>query len=279
MKTLSSRLKVRNTRQWAWIGQAALIVLPVVVLSGVALHFLREDRTAIEQDARNRANSLGPEVARQMGEQIGAALAASLKNGLVVEGEIVDGQGRAVPDYARVPTPADWVAKLRPREAELWRTAQDARFQHPNAEVANKALTALSEAGNAAAVRANAQLGLLVAAEAHGDRDALIRQAVMVAQQFPGEVTESGTPVADLALLLALRHVGKGDVPGDLAAAIEKDLATGPSFLSATILDEVAADATSEAGRSMAARLREQWQQQEGDRQRTRNTMQDFAAR
>jgi signal transduction histidine kinase len=279
MKTLSSRLKVRNTRQWAWIGQAALIVLPVVVLSGVALHFLREDRTAIEQDARNRANSLGPEVARQMGEQIGAALAASLKNGLVVEGEIVDGQGRAVPDYARVPTPADWVAKLRPREAELWRTAQDARFQHPNAEVANKALTALSEAGNAAAVRANAQLGLLVAAEAHGDRDALIRQAVMVAQQFPGEVTESGTPVADLALLLALRHVGKGDVPGDLAAAIEKDLATGPSFLSATILDEVAADATSEAGRSMAARLREQWQQQEGDRQRTRNTMQDFAPR
>ena len=279
MKTLSSRLKVRNTRQWAWIGQAALIVLPVVVLSGVALHFLREDRTAIEQDARNRANSLGPEVARQMGEQIGAALAASLKNGLVVEGEIVDGQGRAVPDYARVPTPADWVAKLRPREVELWRTAQDARFQHPNAEVANKALTALSEAGNAAAVRANAQLGLLVAAEAHGDRDALIRQAVMVAQQFPGEVTESGTPVADLALLLALRHVGKGDVPGELAAAIEKDLATGPSFLSATILDEVAADATSEAGRSMAARLREQWQQQEGDRQRTRNTMQGFAGR
>lgn len=102
-------MKVQKTRQLAWIGQAALIVLPVVVLSGVALHFLREDRTAIEQDARNRANSLGPDAARQIGEEISAFLAASLKNGLSVQGEIVDGQGRAVPDYPSVPTPSDWV--------------------------------------------------------------------------------------------------------------------------------------------------------------------------
>src|ERR1700679_2667513 len=106
MKALRARIKVRNTWQLAWIGQAALIVLPVVVLSGVALHFLREDRTAIEQDARNRANSLAPDAARQIGEQISAFLAVNLKNGLALQGEIVDGQGRAVPDYPRVPTPS-----------------------------------------------------------------------------------------------------------------------------------------------------------------------------
>jgi hypothetical protein len=104
-------MKTLRPAQLAWIGQAALIVLPVVVLSGVALHFLREDRTAIEQDARNRANSLGPDAARQIGEQISAFLAVSLKNGLAIQGEIVDGQGRAAPDYLRVPTPSDWVTK------------------------------------------------------------------------------------------------------------------------------------------------------------------------
>jgi signal transduction histidine kinase len=273
-------MKTLRPAQLAWIGQAALIVLPVVVLSGVALHFLREDRTAIEQDARNRANSLGPDAARQIGEQISAFLAVSLKNGLAIQGEIVDGQGRAVPDYLRVPTPSDWVTKLRPRDAELWETVQDARFQHPKTEAANKALMALSGPGNPRPVHANAQLGLLIAAEPHSDSDALIRQAVTIAQQYPGEVTESGTPVADLALLLALRHVAKGDLPLDLAATIEANLASNPSFLSATILDEVAASATTtESARSMAARLRDSWQQQESGRQRTRETMQDFVPR
>jgi signal transduction histidine kinase len=279
MKTLPARMKVQNTRQLAWAGQAALILLPVVVLSGVALHFLREDRTAIEQDARNRANSLGPDAARQIGDQISEFLAASLKNGFAIQGEIVDGQGRAVPDYPRVPTPSDWATKLRPREAEQWQTLQDVRFQHPNAEAADKALTALSGPGNPTPVRANAQLGLLIAAEAHGDRDALIRQAVTIAKQFAGEVTESGTPVADLALLIALRHVGKGDLPRDLAAAIENNLVNAPSFLSTTILDEVDARAKTDSGKSMAARLRDSWQQQESDRRRTRETMQDFVAR
>lgn len=267
-------MKTLRPAQLAWLGQAALIVLPVVILSGVALHFLREDKTAIEQDAKNRANSLAPDAARQIGEEIGASLAASLKNGLVMQGEIVDGQGRALPDYSRIPAPSYWVAKLRPREADLWRTVQDARFQHPNADAANKALTALSQPGNAASARANAQLGLLITAEPHSDRDPLIRQAVTIAQQYPGEVTEAGTPVADLALLLALRHVAKGDLPQDLAAAIEHNLTVAPSFLSTTILDELAA-----SGRTQAARLRAIWQQQESARQHTRDAMQDFVPR
>ncbi len=273
-------MKTLRRAQLAWIGQAALILLPVVVLSGVALHFLREDRTAIEQDARNRANSLGPDAARQIGEQISAFLAASLKNGLAMQGEIVDGLGRAVPDYPRIPsTPTDWTAKLQPREAELWQTAQDARYQHPNAEAADKALAALSGPGNPTPARANAQLGLLIAAEPHADRDALIHQAITIAQQYPSEVTESGTPVADLALLLALRRVEKGDLPQDLLAATENNLALHPSFLSTTILDEVAASATTESGKSMLGRLRNNWQQQESARQRTRQTMQSFVHR
>src|SRR5438552_749883 len=113
-------MKMQKTWQFAWIAQAALIVLPVVVLSGVALHFLREDKTAIEKEARARANSLAPEAARQIGDQITAWLANNRKNGLVTQGEIIDGHGYAEPDYQPLPVPAGWMGKLPPREAQLW---------------------------------------------------------------------------------------------------------------------------------------------------------------
>src|SRR6185312_4702677 len=206
--------------QLMWIGQAVLIVLPVVILSGVALHFLREDKAAIEQDAKNRANAIAPDVARQIGDEISAYLIQSRKQRIATEGEIVDGRGMASPDYPRFPEPSDWVEKLPAREAGLWRTAEAARSQHRDAKAATAALTVLAQSGNSAPARANAELGLLVGAESGLDPAALIRQAVHIAQQYPDAVTESGTQVADAALLVALRHV-KGDLPADLAGAIE----------------------------------------------------------
>jgi signal transduction histidine kinase len=250
--------------QMIWVGQAVLIVLPVVILSGVALHFLREDKAAIQQDAKRRAYAIAPDVARQIGDEISADLVQSRKQGVVTEGEIVDGRGMAIPDYPRFPQPSDWVQKLPAREAGLWRTAQKARFQHPDANAARTALTTLAQAGNSAPARANAQLGLLVASEAGGDPGAVIRQAVHVAQQYPSEVTESGTQVGDAALLVALRHV-KGDPPPDLAGAIENQITQHPSFLSTDLLDSAA--------------LWAKWQAQEDQRQKTRYMMQDFVPR
>jgi len=212
--------------QLMWAGQAVLIVLPVVVLSGVALHFLKEDRAAIEQDAKRRAYAIAPDVARQIGDEISAYLVQSRKQGIATEGEIVDGRGMAIPDYPRFPEPPDWVEKP------------------PS--------------------RANAELRLLVASESGGDPAALIRQAVHIAQQYPGEVTESGAQVADAALLVALRHV-RGDPPADLAGAIENQITQHPSFLSTDLLDSAA--------------LRAKWQLAEDQRQKIRYMMQDFVPR
>jgi len=250
--------------QLMWIGQAVLIVLPVVILSGVALHFLREDKAAIEQDAKNRANAIAPDVARQIGDEISAYLIQSRKQRIATEGEIVDGRGMASPDYPRFPEPSDWVEKLPAREAGLWRTAEAARSQHRDAKAATAALTALAQSGNSAPARANAELGLLVGAESGLDPAALIRQAVHIAQQYPDAVTESGTQVADAALLVALRHV-KGDLPADLAGAIEDQITQHPSFLSPDLLDTAA--------------LRAKWQAEDDQRQKIRYMMQDFVPR
>jgi signal transduction histidine kinase len=209
--------------QMVWIGQAVLIALPVVILSGVALHFLREDKAAIEQDAKRRANAIGPDAARRIGDEIGAYLVQSRKQGLFTEGQIVDGRGMAIPDYPRFPEPGR------------------------GSETASAALRELVQAEKSG-----------------GDGPALIRRAVQVAQQYSGEAMESGTQVADAALLVALRHV-KGDPPADLASVIANQITQHPSFLSTDLL--------------VTAALRAQWQTQESERQKVRYAMQDFVPR
>jgi len=177
-----------------FVGLSALIVLPVAILSGVALHFLREDRITVQQEARDLAMSIAPEAARQFGEAAGKLLSEDLKIGHLQQGEIVDGLGLAVPDYPRLPSPADWSIKLPSRLANLWRTAQEAA-DRSNAEAASDALAVLAATGASPAARANAQLGLLAAAERGSHYAGLVHQAVVLAQQYPTEVTESGVPV------------------------------------------------------------------------------------
>ncbi len=263
--------------QLAWITQAALIVLPVAILSGVALYYLREDRAAIEQDAKNRAYAIGQETVRRISDQVNAFLSEGARNGSFVQARIVGGRALRVPYYSKWPEPADWVGKLPGREALLWQTAQDATFRHPNAEAANRALVSLTEANNSAPVRANAQLALLIAAEPRSNSATLIERAIAVAKDSGGAVTESGTPVSDLALLLALRHAPKGNLPQDLVTAIENNLSQHPSWLSPTLLDAVAAAATPDADKTTAAHMRDDWSRQEAARENLRSLVQPFA--
>ena len=269
---------MQTRRHWeiAWIAQAALIVLPVAVLSGVALHFLHEDKVAIEQEARDLARSLAPETVRRVGEAAGSRLAEELKSGRLKQGEIVDGQGLAMPDYPRLPAPADWPAMLPPAQAQWWRTAQEAAYQS-DSEVARKALATLGASGASTAARANAQLGLLAATERRGDPAMLIQQALVLAQRYPTEVSESGVPVAGLALLLALRQVSDGNPPQQLLSEVESNVVLHPSFLSPELLDAAGRAATAEPGRSAIAALRNHWPKQEADRENTRKLMRRLA--
>src|SRR5512147_453184 len=57
---------VRPTRKPAFFWQAGLILLPVLVIAAVALTAIIENRTAVEREARRRAE----EVARQYGKEL-----------------------------------------------------------------------------------------------------------------------------------------------------------------------------------------------------------------
>src|ERR1700733_9033641 len=87
------------------LAQAIAIVLPVVILSGISLHFLQEDRAAIDRDAVRKAQAeLPAEV---------AALQQDLKNGInhgTVMATIRNGELWILGDYPQVPEPAWSVA-------------------------------------------------------------------------------------------------------------------------------------------------------------------------
>jgi signal transduction histidine kinase len=265
----------RHRPQFALFLQAGLIVVPIAILSGVALHFLREDQAAMEQDARDRSSELAPEAARQIGQFAAARLREN--PGRLIQGEIADGKPRAVPDYSDLPIPSDWPARLPPAQAQLWKIAQGATFRKPNRETARRALEALRGAASPPA-RANSELGLLQIAAERGVTPTLIRQAIDLAKRFPDDVTESGTPVAALALLLAMRRPGD-PLPDALFEAVASNVGEHPSFLVPELIRTVAqAFATSQPVNKME-NLKRLWNGQENARAKTRELMANLAGR
>jgi hypothetical protein len=98
----------------ALVWQAALIVLPVAILSGVAFYYLREDKSSIEPEARARVRAFAPELARQVGERVGEMLKSRPVKSALPDGVILDGRIQSPPDYPRLPEPPDWLGRRIP---------------------------------------------------------------------------------------------------------------------------------------------------------------------
>ncbi len=202
------------------LWQVLLVGPPVIVLSAVALYSLRQDRAAIELDARRNTAVLAPELARRWGARVQADLAALVSSACAsaaqpassdprdsadtpVCGLILNGQIRVPLDYPALPTPPAWVSDRTPAPARL-----NAEWRRVRAEVQR------GTAGNAAS------------------------SLFDLAQRAEGVETESGAPLADLALLLALGHPPAGGFADSQLQALERHVVEHPSFLSGTLVEE-----------------------------------------
>src|SRR5678815_3181636 len=116
--------------------QAALIILPVVLLSGFSLYFLREDRGAIERDARDQAQRLGPQLARGFAIRLAEAIRTQPAGEIGRSGEVL-----SPADYPRLPVPAEWPGQLSRADEALWAAAQTATFQRKDPQAARPAYT------------------------------------------------------------------------------------------------------------------------------------------
>lgn len=79
---VTHRKPMKQTRQrpahFAW--QLVLIAAPLLFLAGIALYSLRQDRTAVEQDARDRAGNLVSTLGSRWGESAGKDIGTFLND-------------------------------------------------------------------------------------------------------------------------------------------------------------------------------------------------------
>lgn len=251
-----SRARRSRGRDFAW--PILLAVPPIVVLSVVALYSLRGDRAAIERDARRNAGPLATDLARRRGERARAQLAALVEascgaeakrttqadapDGLPLCGLIVDGRIRVPLDYLPVPSPPDWLASQTPAQARTLRLLGDAP---PAADLGELRRAAASLAGARADVRLNAEWDVLRAEVNRNPSEADDGRLLDFARRSAGILSESGAPLSDLALLLALRQLRPGgSLPPALLEELRRRSVESPSFLTGALADEAVRVAT-----------------------------------
>jgi signal transduction histidine kinase len=208
--------------------QAALVVLPVAVLSLIALFSLRQDKATVLQDARNHA---APSI-RDLAARLGPRIAQLIATEKPLEGFIADGRIQSPPDSGSLLQPADWPFQLSPKDARFWQQAQAAMFQHEDSVAARNALNSLKFFSESPSARANADLLLLDL-----DHPFAAGAFVDLARRYPDVLTDSGAPLPAVALLHVLRAAPQGPLPNGFLPEITRQVHGNPSFLTGQVLE------------------------------------------
>ena len=234
-------------RQVGFFTQAALIAVPLVILSAVALYSLRQDKASIEQDARDRAAILVSELAHQWSQHASKefaelSTAQSLEFTLADKGHHADRSLEGLPqlqcflsndqirspvDYPRLPMPPDWVAARLPE-----------------------------------AVLANAEFNMVLSGTGPLT-PTQVERLTTLARRHPEALTESGTPLADLALIQALRLSPRGRLPDVLLPELFRRMTMHSSFLTPELLEALERASGSSGAAQRIQALKRLWLMQE----------------
>lgn len=240
---MARKLHSQGMRPAAWWGLGLLLVLPVAVLTGLGIVALRQDRLAVQREARERADYLASGLADQAWRALQSAsqeaitwsqspvsnrLAAdALRGGHRGQSYAfqLDSQGQLAhpPPFPAAPPSQDpGRTALAPRQLQLWANAQAAEYVEQDTPKAIASLEALLAAGEPApfTVRACYFLGVLRLKQAEWSAGRALLEEV--SHRHPGVLAESGLPLKTLADTHLVRLLLK---PGAIAAG---KLAAGP---------------------------------------------------
>jgi signal transduction histidine kinase len=229
--------------------QAALIVLPVTILSVVAFYSIRQDKAAVLRDARDRALP----AAKDLAVKVGLRVEQLFKSEKLLEGFIAGGRVQTPSDAGWLLTTPDWPSHLSAKDDSLWQRAQSALFQRNDSGASRNALNALKNSTESTPARANAALLLL---DLDHPMDAVAY--VDLARRYPDIATDSGAPLATIALLHALRAAPKGPLPAGFLSELDREVHASPSFLTGQVMD-MAARVPNRAERDEVRRLQQEW--------------------
>jgi signal transduction histidine kinase len=262
----------RRSRSLIW--QIGLVALPVVILSGIALHFLREDKSSMEQEAHDRARALVRSLARRVGERAGAHFGRRPVKVPLLEGVVVGGQIRSPKSYPYPLAPPDWPERLSAGELRLWRAAQDAIYIRQDRNAARSCLASLLATGLPREVRANAEYLLLTLAT-DSDRERLVDRATSLARRSRGIPAESGVPLSHVALLFALQQTSPVILGRELEDELTHLVHEHPSFLVSAVLEAAKRVASSTSSLAAVTVLADEWHNHE----KALSLMRDFLKR
>jgi signal transduction histidine kinase len=159
-----------------------------------------------------------------------------LKNLPQLRGDLVNGRIRMPADYPRFPAPPEWTGNLTLAQEQTLRAAEQAFLQQRDPMAARKALAAMREARVPEAASASAEFELLLLEAGRGGEPDLSRRLTDLARKYPGACTEAGTPLADLALIQALRRSAAGPLPDSLRQELFHRVIGHPSFLTPELI-------------------------------------------
>ena len=201
--------KLRRARLPGFGWQATLIVLPVVILTGLGLASLRQDRRLAEQEARDRAGRLAQEVADRAIMPLFEVDPRSPTNPKLVAyvdldrpGFVVDAAGEAVWPRPFAPLPAPHAFDLASLSVEAradWESARQAVSRGDFAAAAHRWEDFLADQPPTE-FAADTLYRLAESMARMGDTNAALARLEELASKYPAALGESGLPLAPLAL-------------------------------------------------------------------------------
>jgi signal transduction histidine kinase len=179
---MDRRRNVRTPLAW----QAALIILPVLLLAGLGAYYLRQDRILVRHEAEERARALATDITTKLWDAL-----RDPESRTGINSFHVDARGSLIfpPPFETTPTPQPLDAsQLSPQQASIWEDYRaDAGWLKEFEQMPTNFL-------------ANALFRTGVRFAGQGDPDALAALQSIV-RRFPEAVGETGLPLWPLAAL------------------------------------------------------------------------------
>jgi His Kinase A (phospho-acceptor) domain len=189
-----------HQRKPTFFWQAALVLLPVIVLAVMGWFSLRQDKILAEHDAKERAQAVADDLLSKIWSELTAKPSDDTNHPYFQ----IDDNGQLIfpPAYQPVPAPKPFdLTELNSEQARLWEKLQSAESESQSTGAfmqACKDFIASNPPDNFAAA-ANYQMGLLLIRQKRISEASEIFD--LVAQKYPDAVGESGLPLQPLAQL------------------------------------------------------------------------------
>lgn len=253
-----------GTKKPAFVGQALLLLVPVIVLFAIGLNSLRQDKIQAHREAAERAQQLASSLAAR-----GAAIFTGSKVDRSGTGYVfqVNRTGELLfpPPIATLTPKPLLMSELTREQQEFWRKARELEALSDGTAEAIPAYTSFVELTPPTRFAANATYSLGLLYSAQGNFSEAVAAFTKLVEDQPDAVTESGMAFKPLAMIKLLELQRR--IP-DIGRAVSlgsvySNLIYHPTPLSRALLRQTDQLARKSAGDSVLNRCAEIWSEHE----------------